>query len=100
MRAMHVILRRANRLTAAVDGYHTSAHPNDKGDEMADMEDGQRSPAEPMVTDPDKAGTTVQTGSSGTGTPGSSNVAGLKDKGHSHPGSNDAGSTNHEGGSR
>ena len=29
---------------------------------MADMEDGQRSPAEPMVTDPDKAGTIAGVG--------------------------------------
>lgn len=34
---------------------------------------------EPMVTDPTKAGAMEQTGESGTGTPGSSNVAGQKD---------------------
>lgn len=34
---------------------------------------------EPMVTDPAKAGAMEQTGGSGTGTPGSSNVAGQKD---------------------
>jgi len=33
----------------------------------------------PMVTDPDKAGETEQTGSWGTGTPGGSNVAGLQE---------------------
>lgn len=32
-----------------------------------------------VVADPEKAGITEQTGSSGTGTPGSSNVAGQKD---------------------
>lgn len=34
---------------------------------------------QPMVTDPAKAGLTEQTGGWGTGTPGSSNVAGLED---------------------
>lgn len=32
-----------------------------------------------MVTDPERAGTTEQTGGWGTGTPGSSNVAGQHD---------------------
>jgi hypothetical protein len=34
---------------------------------------------EPMVADPEKAGTTEQTGGSGTGTPGSSNISGQKE---------------------
>ena len=52
---------------------------------MSETEPGQigaesvRESDEPMVTDPERAGTTEQTGGWGTGTPGSSNVAGQRD---------------------
>jgi len=43
------------------------------------MSDNERAASDgPMVADPEKAGVTEQTGGSGTGTQGSSNVAGQK----------------------
>jgi hypothetical protein len=48
-------------------------------DESEENVSGTGADGEPMVTDPAKAGETEQTGGWGTGTPGSSNVAGLQD---------------------
>ena len=51
------------------------------------MSDTKRAKSDgPMVADPEKAGATEQTGGSGTGTQGSSNIAGQKDSGEATDG--------------
>lgn len=73
----------------------SETEPGEIGSDEEHESTGKRSPAltqggrhneagvgadgEPMVSDPEKAGQTEQTGGWGTGTPGSSIVAGLQD---------------------
>lgn len=65
------------------------------------MTDNERAASdEPIVADPERAGATEQTGGSGTGTPGSSNIAGQKDTGSGGASQGTTGTSGREGSSR